>query len=162
MTPPHEHDERPTAAAFEAATGDGPAPMEPPALREAAVRVAFEGLRQIRRLMNSDHPDPLSVPAAWERNQMVRAVALALEAAGIPPSAVDTAGQRTATGYRVGSADQPGVVRVEWLGPAGSGAAQEEPEALRRCADALRPLGWEALEYRGARRHRHLEVEAAI
>ncbi|PKV89256.1 hypothetical protein [Streptomyces sp. TLI_146] len=161
MTPPHEHNERPTAAAFEAATGDGPAPTDPPAQREAAVRVAFEGLRQIRRLMNAAHPDPLSLPAAWERNQMVRAVALALEAAGIPPSATDAAGQRTATGYRVSPADQPGVVRVEWLGPAGSGAVQEEPEALRQCADALRPLGWEALEYRGARRRRHLEVEAA-
>ncbi|OAR24605.1 hypothetical protein A8W25_19720 [Streptomyces sp. ERV7] len=161
MTPPQEHGERAPAAAFEAATGDGPAPTEPPAQREAAVRVAFEGLLQIRRLMNTGHPDPLSAPASWERNQMVRAIALALEAAGIPPSTVGAAGERTATGYRVGPADQPAVVRVEWLGPAGSGAAQEEPEALRRCADALRPLGWEALEYRGARRHRYLEVEAA-
>ncbi|MFF1479161.1 hypothetical protein ACFVYD_16640 [Streptomyces sp. NPDC058301] len=162
MTPPHQRDERPAAAAFEAATGDGPASTEPPAQRAAAVRVAFEGLRQIRRLMNTGHPDPLSAPATWERNQMVRAVALTLEAAGIAPSAVDAAGQRTTTGYRVGPADQPGAVRVEWLGPAGSGATQEEPEALRRCADALRPWGWEALEYRGARRHRYLEVEAAI
>ncbi|GAA0597385.1 hypothetical protein GCM10010394_28710 [Streptomyces crystallinus] len=161
MTPPPARDERAPAAAFEAATGDGPAPMEPPAQRAAAVRVAFEGLRQIRRLMNTGHPDPLAAPAAWERNQMVRAIALALEAAEIPPSTVDSAGQRTTTGYRVSPADQPGVVRVEWVGPPGSGATQEEPEALRRCADALRPLGWEALEYRGARRRRHLEVEAA-
>lgn len=161
MAPPQERGERAPAAAFEAATGDGPASADPPARREAAVRVAFEGLRQIRRLMNTGHPDPLSVPAAWERNQMVRAISLSLEAAGVPPSAVDETGRRTATGYRVCPADQPGAVRVEWLGPAGSGAAQQEAEALRRCADALRPLGWEALEYRGARRHRYLEVEAA-
>lgn len=160
MTPSNDHGER--TSAFEAATGDEPATAEPPAQREAAVRVAFEGLRQIRRLMNTDHPDPLSVPAAWERNQMVRAVALTLEAAGIPPSAVDTTGRRTATGYRVTPTDRTRAVIVEWLGPAGSGAAQDEAEALRRCANALRPLGWEALEYRGARRHRHLEVEPAI
>ncbi|MFK8911970.1 hypothetical protein [Streptomyces sp. YS-3] len=162
MTPPEEHSERAPAAPFEAATGDGPAPAAPPAQREAAVRVAFEGLRQIRRLMNSGHPDPLALPAPWERQQLVRAVSLALEAAGIPPSAVDATGRRTRTGYRLCPADQPGAVRVEWLGPPGSGAAQEEAEALRRCADTLRPLGWEALEYRGARRHRYLEVEAAI
>ncbi|MGP9016975.1 hypothetical protein ACT1U9_01015 [Streptomyces sp. BR1] len=160
MAPPNEHGER--TYPFEAATGDEVATTEPTAQREAAVRVAFEGLRQIRRLMNTDHPDPLSVPAAWERNQMVRAVALTLEAAGIPPSAIDTTGRRTATGYRVTSADRPQVVIVEWLGPTGSGAAQDEAEALRRCTDALRPLGWEALEYRGARRHRHLEVEPTI
>ncbi|WP_369374102.1 hypothetical protein [Streptomyces sp. cg36] len=159
MTPPSAPSEQPSA--FEAATGDQTPSAEPPARREAAVRVAFEGLCQIRRLMNAGHPDPLAIPADWERNQMVRAVALALEAAGIPPSAVDSAGERAATGYRVGPAEQPGAVRVEWLGPAGSGAAQEEPEALRRCAEALRPLGWESLEYRGPRRHRYLEIEPA-
>ncbi|MEU1075623.1 MULTISPECIES: hypothetical protein [unclassified Streptomyces] len=162
MTSPRERGERAPAATFEAATGDGPAPAEPPAQREAAVRVAFEGLRQIRRLMNTGHAEPLSVPAAWERTQLGRAISLTLEAAGIPPSAVDGTGRRTATGYRVCPAEQPGAVRVEWLGPPGSGAAQEEAEALRRCADALRACGWEALEYRGARRHRYLEVEAAL
>ncbi|WP_317453457.1 hypothetical protein [Streptomyces sp. CBMA152] len=160
MAPSSEHSER--TSPFEPATGNELASTEPAAERETAVRVAFEGLRQIRRLMNTDHPDPLSTPAVWEHNQMVRAVALTLEAAGIPPSTVDATGRRNATGYRVTPADRPQVVIVEWLGPAGSGAAQDEAEALRRCADALRPLGWETLEYRGARRHRHLEVEPAI
>lgn len=129
--------------------------------REAAVRVAFEGLLQIRRLMNADIPSPDRVPAEWERRQPVRAVALALEAAGIPASAVDSDGHRIATGYCVGPADQVGVVRVEWLGPPGSGAAYAAQDELRRCAAVLRRLGWEALEYRGPRGRRYLEVEPA-
>lgn len=147
---------------FEAATGDGSAP--PPAAgaaerRAAEVRVAFEGMLQIRRLTNAAGGDPSAVPAAWERNRPVRAVALALEAAGLAPSAVDTEGRRVATGYRVGPGEGPGTVRVEWLGPPGSGAAQEEESALGECARVLGRLGWEALLYRGPRKRRFLEVE---
>ncbi|MGX1885054.1 hypothetical protein [Streptomyces sp. NPDC055287] len=145
-----------TAGAFEAATGDGPAPGS---RRAAEVRVAFEGLMQIRRLANTGTVDPQAVPAAWEINQVVRSVALALEAAGIAPSAVDEAGARIATGYRVGAGERPGTARVEWLGPPGSGAAQEEQEALTGCAAELGRLGWTALLYRGPRRRRFLEVE---
>jgi hypothetical protein len=151
--------------AFEAATGDGPPRPDPQADAAAAerraneVRVAYEGLLQIRRLTNLRGGDPRAVPAPWERNQPVRAVALALEAAGIPPSALDAEGRRGGTGYRVGPGERPGQVRVEWLGPPGGGAAQEEEAALERCARALERLGWEALLYRGPRRRRHLEVE---
>ncbi|GGT89310.1 hypothetical protein [Streptomyces violascens] len=141
------------AGPFEAATGDGPVPS-PDAGRDAAVRAAFEGLLHIRRVTNA------SGPAQWERLQPVRAVALALEAAGIEPSAVDEDGRRYATGYRVG-ATEGATVRVEWLGPPGSGAEYAAKESLRRCAAALRPLGWLALEYRGPRRHHYLEVEPA-
>ncbi|GAA2926475.1 hypothetical protein [Streptomyces enissocaesilis] len=147
------------AGAFDAATGDGPAPAAPDGRRAAEVRVAFEGLMQIRRLTNTETDDPEAVPAAWEVNQAVRSVALALEAAGIAPSAVDEAGARAATGYRVGPGERPGTVRVEWLGPPGSGAAQEEQEALTGCAAELGRLGWTALLYRGPRRRRFLEVE---
>lgn len=143
-----------TAGPFEAATGDGPV-MPPDAGRDAAVRTAFEGLLHIRRVMGT------SGPARWERLQPVRAVALALEAAGIEPSAVDEEGKRYATGYRVSAAEGAAVVRVEWLGPPGSGAEYAANESLRRCAAALRPLGWVALEYRGPRRHHYLEVEPA-
>ncbi|WNF00413.1 hypothetical protein PS467_36360 [Streptomyces luomodiensis] len=148
-------------AEFEVATGAtaGPAGDDPG--RRAAVRTAFEGLLQIRRLMNTDAADPEGVPAEWERRRPVRAVALALEAAGVPPSALDAAGHRVATGYCLGTAERPGVVRVEWLGPPGSGAAYAAEEGLRNCAAVLRRLGWEALEYRGPRRRRHLEVEPA-
>lgn len=151
-----------TTGAFEAATGDGPAPGAGDASggrRTAEVRVAFEGLMQIRRLTNTGAADPEAVPAAWEINQVVRSVALALEAAGYAPSAVDDTGARTATGYRVGAGERPGTARVQWLGPPGSGAAQEEHEALTGCAAELGRCGWTALLYRGPRGRRFLEVE---
>ncbi|MFC8918382.1 hypothetical protein ACFT5C_21695 [Streptomyces sp. NPDC057116] len=147
---------------FEAATGDGPAPAAAPGAadrRAAEVRVAFDGLLQIRRLTNPAGGDPVAVPAAWERNRPVRAVALALEAAGLAPSAVDAEGRRVATGYRVAPGEGPGTVRVEWLGPPGSGAAQQEDAALAECASALDRLGWECLLYRGPRKRRFLEAE---
>ncbi|MFF2012973.1 hypothetical protein ACFVWY_28400 [Streptomyces sp. NPDC058195] len=143
---------------FEPATGDGPAP-EAGGKRDASVRTAFEGMLQIRRLTNAGHAAPESVPARWETSRPVRAVALALEAAGLPASAVDTSGLRTATGYRLRPGEAAGGVRVEWLGPPGSGAAHEEGAGLERCASVLRPLGWTVLVYRGARRRRFLEVE---
>ncbi|MCX4824691.1 hypothetical protein OG883_33520 [Streptomyces sp. NBC_01142] len=139
---------------FEVATGDGPPTAADGPGRVAEVRTAFDGLLQIRRVTNT-------APAAWELHQMVRAVALALEAAGIPPSALDASGARTTTGFRVRTSDRADMVCVDWLGPAGSGAAQEEEQRLTRCAAVLGELGWEALLYRGPRRRRFLEVEPA-
>ncbi|WP_228981142.1 hypothetical protein [Streptomyces sp. DH12] len=152
---------------FEAATGDGPPPPDPARDPDAArrrateVRVAFEGLLQIRRLTHTGGGDPHAVPADWERGRPVRAVALALEAAGTAPSALDADGARAATGYRVAPGERPGQVRVEWVGPPGGGAAREEEGALTACARTLERLGWEALLYRGPRGRRHLEVEPA-
>ncbi|KJY27284.1 hypothetical protein VR46_39265 [Streptomyces sp. NRRL S-444] len=140
---------------FEPATGDGP---ERPATaaREAGVRTAYEGLLQIRRLVNG--PVGTAVPAPWELRQMPRAVVL--EAAGITPSAVDAEGRRTRTGYRVEPGPSgSGTVHVTWLGPPGGGAAEAEQERLTACAAALEPLGWVCLLYRGPRRRRFLEVE---
>uniref|UniRef100_UPI0018D03696 hypothetical protein n=1 Tax=Streptomyces clavuligerus TaxID=1901 RepID=UPI0018D03696 len=137
--------------AFQAATGDGPARGGP--AREAEVRAAFAGLIQIRRLTGA-------APAPWERGRMVWAVALALEAAGVPASAVDADGERTETGYRVRASDRPGAVRVEWTGPPGEGARLSADERLRECARVLAEAGWEALLYRGAGGRRLLEVEA--
>lgn len=144
---------------FEPATGEGQSPPGPAARRAAAVRTAFAGMVQIRRLTNTGHPAPESVPAPWELHRPVRAVALVLEASGLSASAVDAAGRRTATGYRVEAGTTPGTVRVEWLGPPGSGAAHEEDTELARCAAVLRESGWTALLYRGPRRRRFLEVE---
>lgn len=141
---------------FEAATGEGPVPTGPE--RAAEVRTAFEGLLQIRRVTNPAQGP--AVPAAWELVRPVRAVALALEASGFPPSAV-VDGHRTATGYRVGPGERPATARVEWVGPPGGGAAHEEEDRLKACAQALGALGWEGLLYRGPRRRRFLEVEAA-
>ncbi|MFF3325722.1 hypothetical protein [Streptomyces sp. NPDC002889] len=142
---------------FEPANGDGSAVASTG--RAAEVRTAFEGLLQIRRLTNTGTPDPAAVPAAWELNRMARAVALALEASGFPPSARDAEDRRTAMGYRVREGERPRTVCVDWLGPAGSGAAPAEEAELTACAAALAGLGWEALLYRGPRKRRFLEVE---
>jgi hypothetical protein len=141
---------------FEAATGDGP-PVSGPG-RAAEVRTAFEGLLQIRRVTNTTGGE--AVPAPWELVRTVRAVALALEASGFPPSAVHEE-RRTATGYRVRPGERPHTVYVEWLGPPGSGAVHEEEDRLKACADVLAGLGWEGLLYRGPKRRRFLEVEPA-
>ncbi|MFF1556510.1 hypothetical protein [Streptomyces sp. NPDC058279] len=148
--------EVPGGQGFEAATGDGPAPPAGPG-RAAEVRTAYEGLLQIRRLVNGP-PGP-AVPAPWELRRMPRAVALVLEAAGFAPSAVDPDGRRTHTGYRVAAAPEPGRVHVSWLGPPGGGAAEEEQERLSECGRVLERHGWECLLYRGPRRRRFLEVE---
>ncbi|WP_406143148.1 hypothetical protein [Streptomyces sp. NBC_01012] len=149
---------------FEPATGDGPEAHEASdgrasEVRTAEVRAAFEGMLQIRRLTGAGRPDPEGVPAPWELHRPLRAVALALEAGGIPASSVAPSGARAATGYRVCEGEAPGSVRVEWTGPPGSGAAHDEEEALAGCASVLRRLGWTALLYRGPRRRRFLEVE---
>ncbi|MFD8968110.1 hypothetical protein ACFV0C_24475 [Streptomyces sp. NPDC059568] len=152
-------DDRAGQGGFEAATGDGPVPGTDPRARAAEVRVAFEGLLQIRRLTHTGPGDPAATPAPWERRRPVRAVALALEAAGLTPSAVDGTGRRTATGFRVLAGERAAAVRVEWAGPHGGEAAQEEERALAECAAVLERLGWEALVYRGPRRRRFLEAE---
>ncbi|MFD5624162.1 hypothetical protein [Streptomyces yangpuensis] len=140
---------------FEPATGDGA--DVPGGRREAGLRTAYEGLLQIRRLVNG--PAGAGVPAPWEVARPARAVALVLEAAGITPSAVDEEGRRTRTGYRVAAAGA-GRVEVTWVGPPGGGAAGEEQERLTACAAALEELGWVCLLYRGPRGRRFLEVEA--
>ncbi|MEU2507398.1 hypothetical protein ABZ621_22190 [Streptomyces sp. NPDC007863] len=147
--------------AFEAATGDGPPLAGDPEQRSREVRSALDGLRQIRRLTAGRDGAGGAVPAEWERRRPVRAVALALEAGGLAPSAVDADGARTATGYRVRAGERPATAVVEWLGPPGSGAAGQEAEALAECAAALARLGWEALLYKGPRGRRFLEVEPA-
>ncbi|MFK0253979.1 hypothetical protein [Streptomyces sp. NPDC090445] len=142
---------------FEPATGDGPA-VPATAERAGEVRTAYQGLLQIRRMLGGG--TGAAVPAPWERRQMPRAVALALEAAGLPSSAVDAEGRRTRTGYRVAPGPPPGGrVEVTWVGPPGGGAALEEQERLAACAAALEALGWVCLLYRGPRRRRFLEVE---
>ncbi|MBT2480588.1 hypothetical protein [Streptomyces sp. ISL-94] len=141
---------------FEAATGEGPA-APPDAGRAAELRTAYEGLLQIRRLVNG--PAGAAVPAPWEVRQLPRAVALVLEASGMTPSAVDAQGLPVRTGYRVSAAPDPGRAEVTWVGPRGGGAAEEEQERLTACAAALERLGWVCLLYRGPRRRRFLEVE---
>ncbi|MEE1943125.1 hypothetical protein V1L54_27605 [Streptomyces sp. TRM 70361] len=148
-------------SAFTAATGDevDQAPgEEDAAARAAAVARAWAGVEEIRRVTGSGGTDSLRTPAGWERTGMVRAVSLALEAAGMPPSAVDGDGRRVRAGYRVAVSGEPGTVRVEWCGPVASGARQEAGPRLERCASLLAARGWEALLYRGPRGTRFLLV----
>ncbi|MCF3183005.1 hypothetical protein IPZ70_24120 [Streptomyces polychromogenes] len=141
----------PQGQGFEPATGDGAEPSG--AGRAAELRTAYEGLLQIRRLLTGGERGP----APWELRMMPRAVALVLEAAGFPPSAVDPAGRRSRTGYRVAPGAR-GLVEVIWAGPPGSGAAGEEAERLAACAEELERHGWDCLVYRGPRGRRFLEV----
>lgn len=143
-----------TASASASGAGGGAGPT---AARAAELRTAYEGMLQIRRLVNGT--GDASVPAPWELRRMSRAVALALEAAGIAASAVDERGRRTRTGYRVAAGAEAGRVEVTWPGPAGGGAAEEEQERLTACSAVLEALGWVCLLYRGPRRRRFLEVE---
>ncbi len=147
-------------AGFTADAGDGLLVARgDPERRRAAVREAFASLLQIRRLMNAGLSDPLSAPADWERTRMVSAVALSLEAAGVPPAAVDAQGDCAVTGYTVTGTERPLTVWVEWTGPRGSGAGYQAQRELRCCADVLEGLGWVALEVRTPR-GRRLDVEA--
>ncbi|MET7291002.1 hypothetical protein ABZS79_02395 [Streptomyces griseoloalbus] len=123
--------ERPAAAGVFAARagGEDPAPESGPArLRE--VRGAWQGMLELRRMTNSD--GATDRPCGWERAHLVRAAALALEAAGHRPAGPDGEG-----GYRVRETPQPEAVAV--YAPDG--------EALRACAATLERTGWQVGEY---------------
>ncbi|TDT39741.1 hypothetical protein EV562_103112 [Streptomyces sp. BK208] len=105
-----------------------PGATGPARLRE--VRGAWQGLLELRRMT---HPDgSTDRPCAWERSHLVRAAALALEAAGHRP-----AGPGGEDGYRVRATPQPEAVAVH--GPDGT--------ALRGCAATLERAGWQVGEH---------------
>lgn len=137
---------------FVAATGDETAGEESEG-RTDQVTQAWAGVMEIRRLSDTG-----GVPAAWERGRMVWAVALALEAAGVPASAVDRRGRRVRTGYHVVAGTEPGSVRVEWRGPATSGAHLEAQDRLEHAATQLAERGWAATAYLGTGGRRYLVV----
>ncbi|MDI5973476.1 hypothetical protein POF50_029735 [Streptomyces sp. SL13] len=120
-------------------------PKDPGAER-AEVEQAWRALLEQRRILGTPGPAP------WETrspDRMVRAVALALQAAGVPPSAIDSSRRRTRTGYRV-HPGEAGTVRVEWTGPADSPARRydEQRRQLDFCAGVLLSAGWQSLLYR--------------
>ncbi|WNI14568.1 hypothetical protein [Actinacidiphila sp. ITFR-21] len=123
----------PARGGFTADDGTGGAPPGGAARRAAEVATAWEGLRQIRAVLLDGVTD---VPAPWERERPVHAVALALEAAGCPPARPDTAG------YRVTPAVEPGMAEVTWSAP---GPA---PAALATCASLLGSCGWQCTQHR--------------
>lgn len=112
---------------------DGSGTVRTTAARPGEVAAAWEGLLQIRAVLGDG---AVEVPAGWERERPVHAVALALEAAGVPPHRAERP-----SGYRVGPSDHPGLVEVTWS-EAGSG-----PASLARVVALLGPLGWQATEH---------------
>lgn len=97
--------------------------------RAREVHSAWQGLLELRRMTNPD--GATDRPCGWERTHLVRAAALALEAAGHPPEGPDT------PGYRVRATPQPEAVAVY----------APEGEPLRACAATLERAGWQAGEY---------------
>lgn len=106
----------------EGATADGE-------VRRREVRGAWQGLLELRRMTNTD--GATDRPCGWERANLVRAAALALEADGHRPAGPD------GDGYRVRATPQPDAVAVH--GPDGT--------ALRDCAATLERAGWQAGEH---------------
>ncbi|MEU0004316.1 hypothetical protein ABZ079_08425 [Streptomyces sp. NPDC006314] len=108
--------------------GEEEAPPPGPArLRE--VHSAWQGLLELRRMT---HPDgAVDRPCGWERTHLVRAAALALEAAGHRPAGGG------ADGYRVRATPQPEAVAVY----------APDAETLAACAATLERAGWQAGEY---------------
>ncbi|MEU7383012.1 hypothetical protein AB0A91_24050 [Streptomyces sp. NPDC042207] len=113
---------------FSARVGGEEEPYDAPG-RVREVHSAWQGLLELRRMTNPD--GAVERPCGWERAHLVRAAALALEAAGQRPAGPD------ADGYRVRATPQPEAVAV--YGPDGA--------ALRACAAALERAGWQAGEY---------------
>ncbi|MDG9719704.1 hypothetical protein [Streptomyces sp. DH24] len=111
----------------------------PTPARRREVRSAWQGLLELRRMTNPD--GSTDRPCGWERTHLVRAAALALEAAGHRPAGPD------GDGYRVRATPQPDSVGVH--GPDGT--------ALRACAATLEGAGWQVGEYTDPRsRERYL------
>ncbi|MEV6051297.1 hypothetical protein [Streptomyces sp. NPDC052107] len=151
--PPHEHfltpaghrirDAEPPGAVSEAEPAEPAADAgvfaarvggeeEPPAQTPArlrAVHSAWQGLLELRRMTNPD--GAVDRPCGWERTHLVRAAALALEAAGHRPAS------GSADGYRVRATPQPEAVAVY----------AADTEGLAACAATLERAGWQSGEY---------------
>ncbi|CAM5525972.1 putative protein OS=Streptomyces aurantiogriseus OX=66870 GN=GCM10010251_46240 PE=4 SV=1 [Streptomyces aurantiogriseus] len=97
--------------------------------RAREVHSAWQGLLELRRMTNPD--GAVDRPCGWERTHLVRAAALALEAAGHRPADPE------ADGYRVRATPQPEAVAVH--GP--------DDGTLRACAATLDKAGWQVGEH---------------
>ncbi|MEU2062619.1 hypothetical protein [Streptomyces sp. NPDC013455] len=145
--PPHDHFLTPAGHRIREAVPEEPGEPEPdtgvfaarvggeedpPASgpgRRREVHSAWQGLLELRRMT---HPDgAVDRPCGWERAHLVRAAALALEAAGHPPAGGG------ADGYRVRATPQPEAVAVY----------APDAETLAACAATLERAGWQAGEY---------------
>ncbi|WP_406006014.1 hypothetical protein OG440_07355 [Streptomyces sp. NBC_00637] len=104
------------------------------ASRAREVHSAWQGLLELRRMTRPD--GATDRPCGWERTHLVRAAALALEAAGHRP-----AGPRGTDGYRVRATPQPEAVAVH----------APDDATLRACAATLEKAGWQAGEHTESR-----------
>lgn len=104
--------------------------------RSAEVAAAWEGLLRIRALLMDGATD---LPAPWERERCVHAIALALEANGCPPAHGDSP---ASPGYTVTPSPYPDTARITWSPE--SAAAR----ALPRVARLLAPYGWQSTHHR--------------
>ncbi|MFF6994387.1 hypothetical protein ACFY93_05430 [Streptomyces sp. NPDC008313] len=111
-----------------AARVGGEETADPPS-RPREVRSAWQGLLELRRMTNTS--GAVDLPCAWERTHLVRAAALALEAAGHRPAGPEGGG------YRVRATPQPEAVAVR----------EPDPGALRACAATLEEAGWQVGEH---------------
>ncbi|MFF5532314.1 hypothetical protein ACFY71_07505 [Streptomyces cinerochromogenes] len=145
--PPHDHFLTPAGHRIRETVAEAPAETapdtgvfaarvggeeEPPAsgpARRREVHSAWQGLLELRRMTNPD--GAVDRPCGWERTHLVRAAALALEAAGHPPAGGD------ADGYRVRATPQPEAVAVY----------APDARTLAACAATLERAGWQAGEY---------------
>ncbi|WP_233288970.1 hypothetical protein [Kitasatospora sp. MBT63] len=128
--------------AFQPASGDGQAglPTEPGERRREVVQ-AWAGLLEVRRLNGEG-----GTPAPWELARPEWAVALALEAAGIPASGFDGR-RRVRSGYCVSAGQESAEVRVGWRGPDAFAARCEAAARLEECRTVLVAAGWDAQLY---------------
>lgn len=117
------------AGVFAARAGGEEEPPGDGAARLREVRGAWQGLLELRRMTNPD--GAADRPCGWERTHLVRAAALALEAAGHRPASGD------ADGYRVRATAQPEAVAVY----------APDAESLAACAATLERAGWQPGEY---------------
>ncbi|MEU1463883.1 hypothetical protein ABZ467_24875 [Streptomyces sp. NPDC005727] len=148
--PPHDHFLTPAGHRIREAEPEAPAAVEesaspgggfaarvggeedPPvsgASRPREVHSAWQGLLELRRMTNPG--GATDRPCGWERTHLVRAAALALEAAGHRPAGPD------GDGYRVRATPQPEAVAVY---------APDE-RGLLACTATLERAGWQAGAY---------------
>ncbi|MFE4667908.1 hypothetical protein ACFRI7_27720 [Streptomyces sp. NPDC056716] len=118
------------AGVFSARVGGEEEPPVGGPARSREVHSAWQGLLELRRMTNPD--GATDRPCGWERSNLVRAAALALEAAGHRP-----ADGTEESGYRVRATPQPDAVAVH----------EPDPAALRACAATLERAGWQPGEY---------------
>ncbi|MEV8598731.1 hypothetical protein AB0465_02310 [Streptomyces griseoviridis] len=114
---------------FAARVGGEQDPPDAGPARTREVHSAWQGLLELRRMTNTD--GAVDRPCGWERAHLVRAAALALEAAGHRPAGADP------PGYRVRATPQPEAVAVH----------EPDATALRACAATLERAGWQVGEY---------------